>query len=38
VIAAPDPHFQPDTWWRTREGQKAWFFEASKTIAGWLGL
>jgi uncharacterized SAM-binding protein YcdF (DUF218 family) len=38
VIAAPDPYFQPATWWHTREGQKTWFFEATKTIAGWLGL
>lgn len=37
-IAAPDPYFSPNGWWHTREGQKIWFFETSKTVAGWAGL
>ena len=27
-----------DTWWHTREGQKVFFFESSKTLATWMGL
>jgi uncharacterized SAM-binding protein YcdF (DUF218 family) len=38
VIAAPDDDFQPDAWWRTRQGRKQAFFEWAKTVAGWLGL
>jgi uncharacterized SAM-binding protein YcdF (DUF218 family) len=37
-VAAPDPYFSEDKWWRMREGQKTVFFEGSKTIAGWIGL
>lgn len=37
-IAAPDPYFTPDAWWRSREGQKTMFFEFSKTVADWIGL
>lgn len=37
-VAAPDRYFTPDSWWRTREGQKTVFFEGSKTIADWIGL
>jgi uncharacterized SAM-binding protein YcdF (DUF218 family) len=38
TIAAADPYFSPETWWRTREGQKTVFFEWSKTVADWIGL
>ena len=38
TVAAPDPWFTVDGWWQTREGQKTWFFEASKTVADWIGL
>ena len=38
VVAARDRFFAADSWWRTREGQKIVFFEASKTLAGFLGL
>ncbi len=38
MVAAPDPYFHPDSWWRTRESQKIVFFEWSKTIAGALGM
>jgi uncharacterized SAM-binding protein YcdF (DUF218 family) len=37
-VAAKESQFNQDTWWKEREGQKAVFFEVSKTIAGYLGL
>lgn len=38
VIAAPDPHFHPDRWWKSRESQKVFFMEWSKTLATTIGL
>jgi uncharacterized SAM-binding protein YcdF (DUF218 family) len=38
VIASPDEYFQPDSWWKTREGQKIVYMEWSKTVAAWLGM
>ncbi len=38
VVAAPDVSFQPDGWWRNREGQKTFFFEWSKTVANVFGM
>jgi uncharacterized SAM-binding protein YcdF (DUF218 family) len=38
TVAAPDEHFRPDSWWRSREGQKTVFFEWSKTVATALGM
>jgi uncharacterized SAM-binding protein YcdF (DUF218 family) len=38
VVAAPDQYFQPDSWWRTREGRKIVFIEWSKTVAEAVGL
>jgi uncharacterized SAM-binding protein YcdF (DUF218 family) len=38
TVAAPDEFFRPDSWWRNREGQKALFFEWSKTVASVLGM
>lgn len=38
MAAAPDPYYSPDAWWHTREGQKTFFFEFSKTVAEWVGL
>lgn len=37
AIPAPDPYFTPSTWWQTREGQKTFFLEWTKTIAAHLG-
>jgi len=37
AVAAPDPSFTPDGWWKTREGQKMFFYETVKTIASGLG-
>ena len=38
VVAAPDPYFTPDSWWRTREGRKTFFLEWCKTVAGAAGI
>jgi hypothetical protein len=38
VIAAPDEHFRPDSWWRDREAQKIFYLEWSKTVASLLGM
>ncbi len=37
VVAAPDPFFTPDSWWKTRSGQKTFFLEWCKTFAAKLG-
>jgi uncharacterized SAM-binding protein YcdF (DUF218 family) len=38
TVAAPDEFFRPDSWWRSRQGQKTVFFEWSKTVATALGI
>ena len=38
TVAVPGEYFRPDSWWRTREGQKTAFFEWSKTVANALGM
>jgi len=38
AVAAPDRLFRIDRWWKTREGQKAVFFEWTKTVAFALGF
>jgi uncharacterized SAM-binding protein YcdF (DUF218 family) len=37
-IAAPDQDFSPDSWWRSRQGQKTFLMEWEKTVAVWVGL
>jgi uncharacterized SAM-binding protein YcdF (DUF218 family) len=37
AVPASDPAFTPDGWWKTREGQKMFFYESVKTIATALG-
>lgn len=37
VVPAPDPNFDPESWWRTRNGQKTFLNEWAKTIATRLG-
>ena len=37
VVAAPDPVFKPEDWWKTRRGQKRFTLEWLKTIATSLG-
>ncbi len=38
VVAAPDPYFTPDGWWKNRDGQKTFAFEWMKTVTSWFGL
>ncbi len=38
VVGASDPDFQPDSWWRTREGRKTFLMEALKTVTSWFGI
>ena len=38
TVAAPDRFFDPSTWWKTRQGQKTWLLEATKSFAGLIGL
>jgi uncharacterized SAM-binding protein YcdF (DUF218 family) len=37
VVAAQDPTYDPNGWWKTREGQKQFFYEELKTITTWAG-
>jgi uncharacterized SAM-binding protein YcdF (DUF218 family) len=37
VVAASDPTYDPNGWWKTREGQKQFFYEGLKTISTWAG-
>ncbi len=37
VVAAPDPSFTTNGWWKTRSGQKTFLFEWMKTVSTWLG-
>jgi uncharacterized SAM-binding protein YcdF (DUF218 family) len=38
VVASRDEEFEPDRWWKTRQGRKVWLFEWAKTVANWVGL
>ncbi len=38
VLAAPDEFFRASQWWRSREGQKVFVLEWTKTAAMWFGL
>jgi uncharacterized SAM-binding protein YcdF (DUF218 family) len=38
AVAAPDEEFHPDSWWRSRQGQKVAFIEWTKTLAQGLGF
>jgi hypothetical protein len=36
MIAAPDPAYDPNSWWRTREGLKTFFYEfVGYIVARW---
>ena len=37
-VAAKDASFAPQGWWNNRRGQKVFFYEASKTLADYVGL
>jgi uncharacterized SAM-binding protein YcdF (DUF218 family) len=38
VVAADDVYFEPDTWWRSREGRKTFLMEGLKTVTSWFGI
>ncbi|MGH9718882.1 MAG: YdcF family protein [Bryobacteraceae bacterium] len=38
VIPTPDEFFRWNGWWRTRQAQKIFYMEWSKTFANWLGI
>jgi uncharacterized SAM-binding protein YcdF (DUF218 family) len=38
TVASTDQFFQPDSWWRDREGRKIFFTEWVKTLTGPLGI
>jgi len=38
AVAAPDQFFTPNGWWKSREGQKTFLLEWTKTVAAWLGI
>lgn len=38
VVAAPDPWFTPNGWWKSRDGQKTFVLEWMKTVATWFGI
>jgi uncharacterized SAM-binding protein YcdF (DUF218 family) len=38
IVASPYRDFQPDAWWRSRQGQKVFLGEWEKTVANWFGI
>jgi uncharacterized SAM-binding protein YcdF (DUF218 family) len=38
MVATPDPLFDPEDWWQTREGCKTAFLEWTKTITSLVGI
>ena len=38
VVATPDEEFHPDSWWRSRQGQKIALMEWTKTLSEAVGL
>jgi uncharacterized SAM-binding protein YcdF (DUF218 family) len=38
VIATSDQDYDPQAWWRTRQGRKVAFLEWTKTVTGMLGI
>jgi hypothetical protein len=38
MAAAPTRDYDVERWWMTRDMQKTFFFEWSKTLADWIGL
>lgn len=37
TVAAPDKYFTTDGWWKTRGGQRTFFYEWAKTVSTWVG-
>ena len=38
VVSAPDPFFDPEGWWKNRDGRKTFVIEWMKTVATWFGM
>ena len=38
MVSAPDEYFEPDGWWKSRDGRKTFAIEWMKTVAAWLGI
>ncbi len=38
TIAATNPDFDPESWWRSRQGQKTFVIESLKAVAHFLGM
>jgi len=38
VVSASEPDFDPNGWWKNREGEKTFLLEWTKTVATWVGL
>jgi uncharacterized SAM-binding protein YcdF (DUF218 family) len=38
MVATPDTEFHPDSWWRSRQGQKIAFMEWTKTLSSAIGF
>ena len=38
VVAAPDPAYTPDGWWKNRDARKTFLLEWMKTFATWFGM
>jgi uncharacterized SAM-binding protein YcdF (DUF218 family) len=38
VVSTPDHEYNPDSWWKTRQGWKMAFFEWTKTVTSMVGI
>ena len=38
VVASPDKDYDPDQWWKSRQGQKTAFLEWVKTLTSYFGI
>jgi len=38
TVPAPDPAFNPDSWWTFRDGRRTFLLEWAKTFAAYLGV
>lgn len=38
MVAAPDPTFTPNGWWKNRDARKTFLLEWMKTVATWFGM
>ena len=38
MVSAPDPFFEPHSWWKNRDARKTFAIEWLKTFATWLGM